>query len=80
MSDNTVPVLDTVKFTRLCDILQKIEKEYNGEVEELELSFEFIIGTFFPHVLKNIQDTIAREHTLGFIEGRESLNENQGTN
>ena len=80
MSEITVPVLDTVKFTRLREVLNKIEKEYHGDINGLELSFEFLIGTFYPHVLKNIQNAIAHEHTLGFIEGRNSLNENQGTN
>ena len=75
MSEQVVPNLDTVKFTRLCEVLQKVEKEYEGDINELELSFEFLIGTFYPHVLKNIQSALAREHTLGFIEGRESLNE-----
>ena len=75
MSEQVVPNLDTVKFTRLCEVLQKVEKEYHGDISELELSFEFLIGTFYPHVLKNIQSALAREHTLGFIEGRESLNE-----
>ena len=75
MSEQVVPNLDTVKFTRLCEVLQKVEKEYQGDINELELSFEFLIGTFYPHVLKNIQSALAREHTLGFIEGRESLNE-----
>lgn len=75
MSEQVVPNLDTVKFTRLREVLQKVEKEYQGDINELELSFEFLIGTFYPHVLKNIQSALAREHTLGFIEGRESLNE-----
>ena len=75
MSEQVVPNLDTVKFTRLCEVLQKVEKEYEGDINELEISFEFLIGTFYPHVLKNIQSALAREHTLGFIEGRESLNE-----
>jgi hypothetical protein len=75
MSEQVVPNLDTVKFTRLCEVLKKVEKEYQGDINELEISFEFLIGTFYPHVLKNIQSALAREHTLGFIEGRESLNE-----
>lgn len=75
MSEPVIPILDTVKFTRVCEVLQKVEKEYHGDINELELSFEFLIGTFYPHVLKNIQEALSREHTLGFIEGRESLNE-----
>ena len=75
MSESVMPTLDTVKFTRIREVLNKVEKEYQGDISELELSFEFLIGTFYPHVLKNIQSALAREHTLGFIEGRESLNE-----
>ena len=75
MSESVMPILDTIKFTRICEVLQKVEKEYHGDINELELSFEFLIATFYPQVLKNIQSALAREHTLGFIEGRESLNE-----
>ena len=76
MSEPIMPILDTIKFTRVREILDKVEKEYHGDIDGLELSFEFLIGTFYPHVLKNIQNALYREHTLGFIEGRESLNEN----
>lgn len=76
MSEPVMPILDTVKFTRVYEVLHKVEKEYHGDINELELSFEFLVGTFYPHVLTNIQNALSREHTLGFIEGRESLNEN----
>jgi hypothetical protein len=75
MSEPVMPILDTVKFTRVCEVLSKVEKEYHGDINELELCLEFLVRTFYPHVLKNPQDALSREDTLRIIEGRESLNE-----
>ena len=71
MSETT---LDTVKFSRLKHFIEQVEKECD-DAAELEITFECLVGSFYPNVLKNIQSALAREHTLGFIEGRNSLDE-----
>lgn len=70
------PILDTIKFTRLKSFIEQVEKQYKGDIEELEISFECLVGSFYPKVWQNMQAALAHEHTLGYIEGRESLNEN----
>ena len=67
--------LDTVKFCRLKKFIEQVEKEYHGDIEDLEVTFECLVGSFYPTVLENINKALAREHTLGFIEGRNSLDE-----
>ena len=76
MSDN---YLTPVKFTTLKKMVNQLEKKYTPEqLEELELGFEFLIGSLFPLVYNNMQEALNKEHTLGYIEGlQEGRNENQ---
>lgn len=67
-------VLDTVKLSRIKAAVDSIEKHYTESPERLkdvEVSFEYIIGSFFPNIWNKIQDTLKEEHTKGFIEGFE---------
>lgn len=50
------------------DILHKV-KSVTGK-EDTEISFEFLIATFFPTSWKNIQDELNRQYTKGYIQGR----------
>lgn len=38
-----------------------------SEVEELR--FELVMSALFPNVYDNIKEEMARQHTLGYIEG-----------
>lgn len=75
MSDKT---LDTVKLSVIENAINSIKKHYEDTPERLndvEVSFEFIIGSFFPNVYTNLLDTLKEEHTLGYIEGiKERMN------
>lgn len=35
-----------------------------------EVSFELVVGSLFPHALKNIKDEMRYQYTLGFAEGQ----------
>ena len=64
--------LGTVKLTRLEAAIEQIKKHYENEperIEDIEVSFEYIIGSFFPQVLDNIIYTIKEQYTLGYING-----------
>lgn len=68
--------LKTVK-----DAIRQIEnnaKVYNmtaEEVEEIPITFEYLIGSFFPEVLKNIEREVNLQYTRGIIEGRKMMKE-----
>lgn len=67
--------LDTVKLCRIKSAVASIEKHFQDEperLEDVEVSFEYIIGSFFPNIWNKIQDTLKEEHTKGFIEGFEA--------
>lgn len=66
--------LDTVKLCRIKSAVASIEKHFQDEperLEDVEVSFEYVIGSFFPNIWNKIQDTLKEEHTKGFIEGFE---------
>ena len=35
-----------------------------------EITFEFIVGSCFPHIMDNIKEEMRRQYTLGYIEGQ----------
>jgi hypothetical protein len=52
--------------------LEKIVKgvrDVTGQ-ENTEISFEFILASLFPTCWKNIQADLARQYTLGYIQGQ----------
>jgi len=53
-------------------------KVYNmtaEEVEEIPITFEYLIGSFFPEVVKNVRDEANKQYTKGYLEGRKAMEE-----
>lgn len=72
--------IDIVKLSRLKKIVEAAEKHNHDEID-IDISFEFLVGSCFPNVLNNIKERLNFEHTQGYIEGREDMkNEIKGTN
>ena len=73
--------IDKIPFSKLKRMVESIENHFvetPERLDEVELSFEYIIGSCFPNVFENIKDALKQEHTKGYIEGlqeRELLNE-----
>ena len=44
-----------------------------------EITFEFIVGSCFPDIMKNIKEEMRRQYTLGYAEGlkRGELNDDE---
>ena len=49
------------KFDKIKKIIHKQDLQ--------EISFEFIVGSLFPDILKNIKDRIHLAYTQGYLEG-----------
>ena len=67
--------LDSVKLSRIKAAVASIEKNFEDSherLEEVEVSFEYICGSFFPKIWDRVQDKLREEHTKGFIEGFEA--------
>jgi hypothetical protein len=72
----------TVKIKNLKGAIRQIEKYYKSQglhPETAEITFEFLIGSFFPEIIKNIEEKINKERTAAFIEGVNSVKEKYGT-
>ena len=40
-----------------------------------EIKFEFIMSALFPDIYQNIKEEMMRQQTVGFAEGRKSIEE-----
>ena len=68
--------LKTVK--RAIKQIEDNAKVYNmtaEQVEEIPITFEYLIGSFFPEVLKNVEKEVNLQYTRGYMEGRQSMKE-----
>lgn len=66
--------LDTVKLTRVKKCIESIEQHFEKEkLEDIEISFEYIIGSLFPNVLNNIKNEMTKNYIAGFEVGKNSL-------
>lgn len=62
--------LGTVKLSTLEKAIKQIKKEISPKTD-CEISFEFIIGSFFPKVLENIKNTFTANYMEGYKAGKE---------
>ena len=71
--------LSTVKLSHIESAIKSIKQHYKDtpeRIDDIEISFEYIIGSFFPDVWKNIQQALTDEHTKGYIEGLNDQSKN----
>lgn len=65
----------SVKLSRVKAAIQQIEDHYQDcpeRLEDVEITFEYLIGSFFPTIVENIKKEHARQHRLGYIDGLEA--------
>ena len=77
--------IGSVKLKTLKKAIKSIEHSLNGspinDIDNIDISFEYIIGSFFPKVLDSINNRIKEEKTKSYIEGYnvgKSENDNKG--
>ena len=66
------PNIPNVKLTQVEKIIEAVKNHYKeapGRIDDIELSFEFVIGSLFPNVYKNVMDSITDAYTKGYIAG-----------
>ena len=63
MSETKIPKI-VVDF----DTFKKLYKA-TKQAKVKEVSFEFIVGSLFPHVIDNIKEELRRQYTIGYTEG-----------
>lgn len=52
------------KLKKVVDFAEKVNSD-----EDAEIPFEYIVGSCFPDVYKNIQTVIRAQYTEGYLQG-----------
>ena len=66
----------TVKLSRVKAAIKQIEEHYQDcpeRLDDVDVTFEYLVGSFFPKIIDNINAEMNKQHTLGFIEGVKSV-------
>ena len=72
--------LDSVKLSTLERFIKKTKKQISPK-RDCDISFEFLIGSFFPEVLNNIKKEFTKNYITGYNAAKEQFyNENKGNN
>lgn len=62
----------TVKLSTVKAAIAQIEEHYQEcpeRLEDVEVTFEYLVGSFFPKIVENINETLNKQYTLGYIQG-----------
>ena len=65
MGDRGIMEHITTKRETLDKVYAQIKKH-----DMKEVSFEFLVGSCFPHIFDNIKEEMRRQYTLGYIDGQ----------
>lgn len=71
-----------VSLATLKAAIKQIEKHNTAKLPDadINITFEYLIGSFFPTITNNIQNEMKRQYTLGYIAGqkdkKDDINDN----
>ena len=71
MSETKIPKV-TVELDKLRRVY-KAAKQANVK----EVSFEYVVGSLFPHVIDNIKEELRLQHATGYAEGLKEEREDE---
>ncbi len=60
-----------VKLSTVKAAIKQIEEHYQDcpeRLEEVEITFEYLVGSFFPKIVENIQKEMNKQYTLGYLQ------------
>ena len=63
----------SVPYVSVKAALKQIEEHYADAPERLNdvsITFEYLVGSFFPKIIENINKAMNEQYTLGYIQGR----------
>lgn len=72
MKEDNVSI--SVKLNRLKKIVKRVDEIANGE--NVNVSFEYLVGSCFPQAMDNMKDALFHARTNGYVDGmRDTVNE-----
>ena len=70
MKDEILSQMPTVSFKDLEAAIKSIKMHYPGnDIENLQVSFEYLIVSFYPTIIDNIKSAMKDAYTQGYIQG-----------
>ena len=60
-----------VKLSKVKAAIKQLEERYQDcpeGLENLEVTFEYLVGSFFPKIVENIQKEMNKQYTLGYLQ------------
>lgn len=73
----------SVKLTRVKAAIKQIEDHYQDcpeRLEDVEVTFEYLVGSFFPRIIDNINSRMNDMYTQGYLQGLNEAKENHDEN
>ena len=73
----------TVKLSRVKAAIKQIEDHYQDcpeRLEDVEVTFEYLVGSFFPRIIDNINSRMNDTYTQGYLQGLKDAKENHDEN
>lgn len=65
----------TVKYGLLKKAFENLKKI--NPTDDTEISFEYVVGSCFPDIYKNIQTALRTQYTKGYVEGSKKNKEEE---
>lgn len=68
----------SVSLTRVKAAIKQIEEHYQDcpeRLEDVNITFEYLVGSFFPKIIDNINDRMNQLYTEGYIQGLKDAKE-----
>lgn len=62
----------TVKLSTVKAAIAQIEEHYKDcpeRLEDVEITFEYLVGSFFPKIIENINTQFNNQYTQGYLQG-----------
>ena len=64
----------SVKLSRVKAAIKQIEEHYQDcpeRLEDVEVTFEYLVGSFFPRIIDNINSKMNDTYMAGYMQGLE---------
>lgn len=73
-NENENKTYGVVPYQKVKKALEKIEFDFEYDpisLANLNITFEYLVGSFFPEIVSNINEQMNNQYTNGYFQGRQ---------
>ena len=74
-SYGSVPLGKIKRAIHQIEVDMRVRNLTAEQLDEVPVTFEYLIGSFFPEVVENVHKEANIQYTRGYMEGRKSMEE-----